>query len=135
MLYSIGYISNSVALLNSGELENLSTFIMEHRKNYDISGILIYQGGTFFQVLEGEKRRIDLLFHKIKSEERHNSITNIVNDPIESRMFTDYNFLFNEMENYPELLKFYSNLMYQGNSGYGNRLTAFIRPFLNQFTF
>ncbi|MEO8752017.1 MAG: BLUF domain-containing protein [Casimicrobiaceae bacterium] len=53
----------------------------------DVTGMLLYHGGTFFQVLEGDRGVVEPLFEMIGRDKRHNRITKIVVEPIEERAF------------------------------------------------
>lgn len=52
--------------------------ILNHaRKNnptHDITGLLIFRGGRYFQVIEGSDLMVDALFEKIKRDPRHENI-------------------------------------------------------------
>jgi len=56
----------------------------------NITGMLLYAEGSFFQVLEGEAEKVKLLFEKIDQDERHQNLTIIVEEPIAERSFSDW---------------------------------------------
>ena len=66
------------ALLNECRLKNAAA---------DITGMLLYLNGSFFQVLEGEPSAVDALFKKIASDKRHTRVTQIILEPIAERAF------------------------------------------------
>lgn len=43
-----------------------------------ITGILLYQKGSFFQVLEGDRNVVGPLYEKISKDKRHNRATKII---------------------------------------------------------
>jgi hypothetical protein len=72
-----------------GQLE-LRTLLNECRlKNAadDITGILLYLNGSFFQVLEGKSSAVEALFEKIASDKRHRRVTKVILEPIAERAF------------------------------------------------
>lgn len=69
------------------------------RKNagLSITGVLTYSDGCFFQVIEGEKDKLNGLYEEIRSDSRHGNIVTIANEPIARRSFSDWNLRFADM--------------------------------------
>ncbi|MBF0281018.1 MAG: BLUF domain-containing protein [Zetaproteobacteria bacterium] len=59
-----------------------------------ITGVLLYDQGLFFQVLEGESEAITLLYQKIAKDPRHEQVTTVIQEPIESRYFGNWSMAF-----------------------------------------
>jgi hypothetical protein len=55
-----------------------------------ISGMLLYIEGSFFQVLEGESERVDILYQAILADSRHKHVTLIIREPITGRCFGEW---------------------------------------------
>jgi hypothetical protein len=55
-----------------------------------ISGMLLYDHGTFFQILEGHPNAIKFIFRKIEADKRHARITKIILEPIGARDFSEW---------------------------------------------
>jgi len=55
-----------------------------------ITGILLYDNGSFFQVLEGEPSVVQSLYDKIGTDNRHRAVSKIVYEPIEERDFSEW---------------------------------------------
>lgn len=53
----------------------------------DITGMLLYQGRSFFQVLEGDREVIESLYRKISADKRHVRVTKLILEGIEKRDF------------------------------------------------
>ena len=90
MLYSICFISNSVQLLQEDELESFLAHSIVHNVVRNISGILLYNEGTFFEVMEGEYVDISVLISKIKRDSRHNNVTIMIEQEISNRLFDSF---------------------------------------------
>lgn len=60
-----------------------------HRNNaaIDVTGILLFEAGSFLQVLEGAPGVVDTLYRKIETDNRHHTVTKLISEPIESRSF------------------------------------------------
>ncbi|MCA8988664.1 MAG: BLUF domain-containing protein [Planctomycetaceae bacterium] len=57
---------------------------------HGLSGMLLYHGGAFLQVIEGEEADVEQLYEKIKRDERHENVRLIARFPIEERCFGDW---------------------------------------------
>jgi FAD-dependent sensor of blue light len=55
-----------------------------------ITGVLLYVDGTFFQVLEGDEAAVAETFERIREDNRHGRVTQIIREPIFERTFTDW---------------------------------------------
>jgi hypothetical protein len=73
--------------------EELLTLLAQSRKNNlptDITGMLLYMEGCFFQVLEGEAGQLEKLFEKIAKDPRHHDVMKLILEPIETRCFSNW---------------------------------------------
>lgn len=52
--------------------------------------MLLFQNGSFFQVLEGERTVVEALFEKIATDKRHARVTKVILEPIEERDFGEW---------------------------------------------
>ncbi|WP_199611567.1 BLUF domain-containing protein [Flocculibacter collagenilyticus] len=68
-------------------LEALLESSRQNNKKIDVTGILLFHKGSFFQVLEGDKEVINNLYNKISRDPRHTDIKKVVEEPIEERAF------------------------------------------------
>lgn len=69
------------ALLEKARLNNLSL---------NVTGMLLYENGSFFQVIEGAPDVIEKLFRKIGSDSKHHKVITIISEPIAKRSFADW---------------------------------------------
>lgn len=73
--------------------EEVSEILEQSRDNNaqaDITGILLYESGAFFQVLEGDRTVIEKLYIKIRRDKRHDRVTKLIFEPIEERAFGEW---------------------------------------------
>ena len=114
------YISTSVKLFDDIDLKEMLEQSRITNKDRGITGVLLYNKGTFIQVLEGEEEQINATFEKIKADPRHHNIIRMKSGKITERNFTDWWMGFTT--------SFSSNL---------NKLPGFINPakkdFLHQY--
>ena len=82
------YCSASAKMpVSSTDLESLLEECRRNNSKADITGLLLYQNGSFFQVLEGEHATVDALFNKISLDNRHHQTKKIIFEPITTRSF------------------------------------------------
>ncbi|MBK9207916.1 MAG: BLUF domain-containing protein [Anaerolineales bacterium] len=65
-MISIIYVSTSVRLLSDDELMDILKVSRENNSVSDVTGLLLYKGGNFMQVLEGPEDVVNALYEKSK---------------------------------------------------------------------
>jgi EAL domain-containing protein (putative c-di-GMP-specific phosphodiesterase class I) len=55
-----------------------------------ITGMLLYDNGSFFQILEGSPEAVDQLYQTIAQDERHTKAVVIIREPIPKRSFGEW---------------------------------------------
>lgn len=80
---------------NSGEFDpiKLMALLDKCRRNNakcDVTGVLLYQHQSFFQVLEGDRKTVEHLFEKISADPRHKKVTKVILEPIPERAFGNW---------------------------------------------
>ncbi|MBC7924228.1 MAG: BLUF domain-containing protein [Bryobacteraceae bacterium] len=97
-LYSIVYCSRNRMYGDSTEIkEELESILASSRKNNQLAGIsgaLLYNAGSFAQVLEGPLDAIGRVFEVIQRDSRHSEVTVIQSGPIEKRQFPEWSMAF-----------------------------------------
>ncbi len=91
MWQTISYVSTANPTLKDSDIQDLFEDIKSNNEKNNITGILMYSNGNFFQVLEGEKNKVRNLFNKIKVDYRHYDIIKIFDREIRHKAFSDYN--------------------------------------------
>ena len=72
------------------EMVYLLDIIRTNNKKLNVTGMLLYDDGSFFQVLEGDKAAVNSLFNIIEKYPRHSKVSKIVEEPIVSRSFSEW---------------------------------------------
>jgi class 3 adenylate cyclase len=73
-LKRITYVSHQSKPMSSEQINALGELAAAQNARQDITGILIYSAGLFYQVIEGPEEKIDSLFEQIKEDKRHTNI-------------------------------------------------------------
>jgi len=84
------YTSEAKTKFSPAELQNL---LLTARRNNDrdaITGMLLYEDGTFLQVLEGENDVVEATYQRIAADKRHHKIMLIARFEIDHRSFHDW---------------------------------------------
>lgn len=90
MHYAICYISTASSDFAQADIEKALPQWQQNNSSQEIKGILLFSGGNFFQVLEGEKDKVISLFNTIKEDPRHAGIIQVVGKDISSGSFDGY---------------------------------------------
>ncbi|SFD15406.1 BLUF domain-containing protein [Algibacter pectinivorans] len=91
MLKTICYTSKVKPNIDIMGLEALFNETQAKNNTNNITGVLVKRDSTFFQIIEGQPNLIDILFEKIKTDNRHSNILELVNNPITKLSFKDFN--------------------------------------------
>lgn len=85
------YTSRAVASLTAAELDSLAQLAQQRNEELGITGVLLYGGGRFLQLLEGQTNAVEsLYFDKIVHDKRHTECTVLYQAPCESRLLPDW---------------------------------------------
>lgn len=98
-MLSLIYVSTSVNLLSEPELLDILRVSRENNQSKDVTGLLLYKGGNFMQVLEGPDDKVEELFNKIKGDPRHKDVNVISREQISARQFPAWEMAFQNLDN------------------------------------
>ncbi|MCE9644997.1 MAG: BLUF domain-containing protein [Chloroflexi bacterium] len=98
-MLSLIYVSTSVKLLNDQELLDILKVSRENNLSGAVTGLLLYKGGNFMQVLEGEEAVVTALYEKIKADPRHKDVSIISKEQIQARQFHAWEMAFQNLDN------------------------------------
>ena len=72
----------------------------KHNEEHGITGQLIYRGGIFLQLLEGDKDQVSLLLGRIMLDKtRHENIKILLKQPLFKRVFPDWSMAYIKLDN------------------------------------
>ena len=86
--------------MTADDLQSIMLTSLIHNSKKHITGILLFDQGTFCQALEGEQRVVHELFKKIKNDTRHTNIITIFDDEIQARDFSSWSMRFINLNQY-----------------------------------
>jgi len=111
MRYAISYVSTVNSALPETEIQEVLDLSKKWNNDNNITGVLLYSQGNFFQVLEGEEQLLKNLYEKIKADERHHNIITIFQKQIPDIQFDGYetNFISLDDRFQPKNIAAYTN--------------------------
>ena len=92
------YASSATRSMQEQDLVAILTKSHENNSRLDVTGMLLYRGGNFLQVLEGQETVIDDLFKVIMQDPRHHQVTLLLKRPVPSRQFEQWEMGFTNID-------------------------------------
>jgi len=89
-LIHIIYSSAAIHPFQEDELAKLLTHSRSRNAQVGITGMLLYENSSFFQILEGPGEAVDKLYQTIAQDERHTNAVVIIREPIPKRSFGEW---------------------------------------------
>ena len=130
MIHTICYSSKAVDGLQKEALEGIYNKTYTNNSLRNVTGILLFELGNFFQVLEGDKDIIIPLYeNKIKNDPRHHSIFEIINRPKQKALFSNYSTDFNIVRTAEQLATIDAYLK-ENKVSTSEKIQRLIQPFL-----
>ncbi|UTW56029.1 BLUF domain-containing protein [Kordiimonas sp. SCSIO 12610] len=94
MLYRLVYLSSYIGVASEEGLKEIFDVASRNNARDNITGLLIFYEGNFFQVIEGEADKVNACFKRIESDRRHRLPTRLSVQDVESRVFDSWEALF-----------------------------------------
>ncbi len=89
-LYQLIYVSKSLAPMSRVGLREILKAAGRNNPRQGITGILVYDRGHFFQILEGGYNDVESLFSRIQMDKRHTRVNRIISYSIQERYFDNW---------------------------------------------
>ena len=98
MLFQLGYVSTASRVMRRRDLIEILTEARRLNARDAITGLLLFHGRHFLQVLEGEEARVRATFGRIREDRRHHDISVLFEHPVESREYPDWSMGFQALD-------------------------------------
>jgi hypothetical protein len=96
-LWHLIYVSTATASYDVAALDKMLESAARHNAPQHITGMLLYAGGNFMQVLEGEKDAVDETYGRIARDSRHTDLHIVENERIAERSFSKWSMGFRRL--------------------------------------
>jgi hypothetical protein len=90
MPYQIMYSSQSTEPMTVADLEKILTDARAGNQARNVTGVLVYVDGVFFQLLEGDEAVLRNLMANIASDSRHRSVKVFYEAQVDARAFESW---------------------------------------------
>jgi len=103
----ITYISKITNPLSFQEIENIGIMSSRNNKQINVTGMLVFFEKIFYQIIEGDDKKIDQLFAKIAKDPRHHDIVRLKTEyGVKERLFPTWGMkMINLDNNVDELIR------------------------------
>lgn len=116
-MYSVVYVSSATLDFSRDDLIELLQVCRRNNEARQITGMLLYKGGNFIQVLEGERESVRSVYERINLDPRHHGVLRMLEQNIEERQFSNWSMGFVTPEELPATLQQnFSTLLQRGRS-------------------
>lgn len=117
MVFYTVYSSAASHALSDGELNTLLTVSRRNNRRDNITGLLLYVEGNFFQVLEGKQPAVEALYERILRDTRHSRVVHLVKGEHPRRQFPEWAMAFRRASgsDVEARLPGFTNALEQGN--------------------
>lgn len=133
MLTTLIYRSRLCKSVSPQFLERLAAKAQRFNEKVNITGILLFDGDYFFQILEGPSESIDQVFHRVCADSRHTQIVQLMRDYAPDRRFGKLGMAVIDMRN-ASAEAIIEQVLSQGTARYlltyGDRVFKFIQTFV-----
>lgn len=133
------YASSATEMLTEPALLEILEKAREKNARLGITGMLLYRGGNFLQVLEGEDESVRELYKVIRQDQRHKRVMLIAERPVSERNFAEWKMAFVNLQSVkPEDVPGYSEYLnvnftgetFSNNPTFAHRLLRIFRDYM-----
>lgn len=110
-MHQVIYSSAAVAAFTETELGQLLARARINNERLGISGLLLYDDGSFLQVLEGDQQVIEKLYETIGRDKRHHRVVALLRRDVEERHFAQWRMGFAAVNSFSKKLPGYSDYL------------------------
>ncbi|MEV7800125.1 BLUF domain-containing protein [Microbacterium foliorum] len=89
-LVSLVYCSSATHPFSEQELADLLAVSRARNSARDITGMLLYRGSEFVQILEGTRSDVESLMEIIGRDRRHEDVRVLIEEPLHERRFAEW---------------------------------------------
>ena len=94
VLYHLGYVSTEAVKFSEETLVALLSEARNSNTDRDVTGLLLYREGSFYQVLEGSESAVMATFQEIEGDPRHKEVRILFHGETDAREFADWKMAF-----------------------------------------
>jgi hypothetical protein len=131
-LIQLTYASAATPAFESSDLNRIVSDSRQNNFAAQVTGILLYDSGSFLQVLEGEEARVWHLFGRIERDPRHERLIVLRRAQLAEREFGAWSMGFVDVGAIPDMPRL-SHFVRGSTSGHAEPSEGFAAELLTQF--
>lgn len=131
---SLVYVSLETHPMTDSDLVDILAVAREKNIKLEITGLLLYRGGFFMQLLEGPEDAVDTLYDRIRRDVRHSDVLLIYKETIVEREFPGWSMGFstidhtiNKLEGFTDFIHSPSPYFFLGQASKAKKLLQTFR--------
>jgi hypothetical protein len=90
VVYQMIYFSTTPTPLDAAQITDLLKQSKANNARDGITGLLVYYDKMFFQILEGDRDKVEACYHRIEKDQRHRKLFLMWEGDAEKRAFDDW---------------------------------------------
>ena len=90
MVYQMIYFSTTPTQMDAVQISDLLKQSKANNARDGITGLLVYYDKMFFQILEGDRDKVEACYHRIEKDQRHRKLFLMWEGDAEKRAFDDW---------------------------------------------
>ncbi|MGB5735072.1 MAG: BLUF domain-containing protein [Thiohalocapsa sp.] len=98
MPFQLCYASTTTREMQRQDLLELLTYARKHNAGIGVTGLLLFQGQHFLQVLEGDAETVRELFKHICKDPRHGNVALLFEELVSERQYRDWSMGFQALD-------------------------------------
>lgn len=98
MLTGLVYISAADPMLVEDDIRDILKVAQTRNRDDGVTGLLIYSGTSFVQILEGQRQTLQELMTSIRGDRRHYDVSLLEHRPIDDRAFDKWSMAYREID-------------------------------------
>jgi hypothetical protein len=98
MPFQLGYVSTANDRMMRQDLLELLTVARRINRDNDVTGLLLFDGRQFLQVLEGAEAKVREIFARIAQDPRHGDLDILFEESVETPQFEDWSMGFQALD-------------------------------------
>ncbi len=103
--YQIMYISSASGTVTPSQCATIARLAAASNRSVDVTGLLLFNGKRFLQVLEGPKAAVERIYDRIRQDDRHCAMVKLREMTIEAREFGEWGMAYDDSANPTASLK------------------------------
>jgi hypothetical protein len=84
------YASRALSDFSDEDLVRLLLRARATNEAYDVTGMLVYAARSFLQAFEGDEEGVEVIWDRIRLDDRHTDLRVLSDGPADSRLFRDW---------------------------------------------